>query len=70
MSGAVQIEMLPEKFKDINYSDNNNLKKQLQRGGEVNKLVDSNQTFLYVLLEGHTKRELVIYQRLLREITF
>ena len=70
LSGAVQIEMLPEKFKDINYSDNNNLKKQLQRGGEVNKLVDSNQTFWHVLLEGHTKRELVIYQRLLREITF
>ena len=68
--GAVEIEMLPEKFKDINYSDNKKLKNQLLRGADVNQLVDSNQTLWHVLLEGRTKRELVIYQRLLREIVF
>ena len=62
--------MLPEKYKDINYSDNKKLKKFLLQGADVNKLVDSNQTFWHVLLEGRTKRELVIYQRLLREIVF
>lgn len=70
LSGAVEIEMLPEKYKDINYSDNKKLKKFLLQGADVNKLVDSNQTFWHVLLEGRTKRELVIYQRLLREIVF
>jgi hypothetical protein len=70
LSGAVEIEMLPEKYKDINYSDNKNLKKFLLQGADVNKLVDSNQTLWHVLLEGRTKRELVIYQRLLREIIF
>ena len=70
LQGAVEIEMLPEKFKDVNYSDNKKLKNQLLRGADVNKLVDSNQTLWHVLLEGRTKRELVIYQRLLREIVF
>ena len=70
LEGAVEIEMLPEKFKDVNYSDNKKLKNQLLRGADVNQLVDSNQTLWHVLLEGHTKRELVIYQRLLREIVF
>jgi hypothetical protein len=70
LEGAVEIEMLPEKFKDVNYSDNKKLKNQLMRGADVNQLVDSNQTLWHVLLEGRTKRELVIYQRLLREIVF
>ena len=70
LEGAVEIEMLPEKFKDVNYSDNKKLKNQLLRGADVNQLVDSNQTLWHVLLEGRTKRELVIYQRLLREIVF
>ncbi|MBL6827613.1 MAG: motility associated factor glycosyltransferase family protein [Opitutales bacterium] len=70
LQGAVEVEMLPEKFKDVNYSDNKKLKNQLLRGADVNKLVDSNQTLWHVLLEGRTKRELVIYQRLLREIVF
>ena len=70
LQGAVEIELLPEKFKDVNYSDNKKLKNQLLRGADVNKLVDSNQTLWHVLLEGRTKRELVIYQRLLREIVF
>jgi len=70
LEGAVEIEMLPEKFKDVNYSDNKKLKNQLLRGADVNHLVDSNQTLWHVLLEGRTKRELVIYQRLLREIVF
>jgi hypothetical protein len=70
LSGAAEIEMLPEKYKDINYSDNKKLKKFLLQGADVNKLVDSNQTLWHVLLEGRTKRELVIYQRLLREIIF
>ena len=29
LEGAVEIEMLPEKFKDVNYSDNKKLKNQL-----------------------------------------
>ena len=70
LEGAVEIEMLPEKFKDVNYSDNKKLKNQLLRGADVNQLVNSNQTLWHVLLEGRTKRELVIYQRLLREIVF
>ena len=70
LSGAVEIETLPEKYKDINYSDNKKLKQYLLRGADVNKLVDSSQTLWHVLLEGRTKRELVIYQRILREIIF
>jgi hypothetical protein len=70
LAGAVEIEILPEKFKGINYSDNKKLKEFLLRGADINKLVDSNQTLWHVLLEGRTKRELVIYQRLLREIIF
>ena len=70
LEGAVEIERLPEKFKDVNYSDNKKLKNQLLRGADINQLVDSNQTLWHVLLEGRTKRELVIYQRLLREIVF
>ncbi len=70
LKGAIDIEELPEKFKDINYSDNKKLKQVLTKGAEVNKLVDSNETLWHVLLEGRTKRELVIYQRILREIVF
>jgi hypothetical protein len=70
LSGAAEIEMLPEKYKDINYSDNKKLKKFLLQGADINKLIDSNQSLWHVLLEGRTKRELVIYQRLLREIIF
>lgn len=70
LKGAMDIEQLPEKFKDINYSDNKKLKQILSKGTEVNQLVDSNETLWHVLLEGRTKRELVIYQRILREIVF
>ena len=42
----------------------------MSKGTEVNQLVDSNETLWHVLLEGRTKRELVIYQRILREIVF
>lgn len=70
LKGVIDIEGLPEKFKDINYSDNKKLKQILSKGAEVNKLVDSNETLWNVLLEGRTKRELVIYQRILREIVF
>ena len=36
LGGAIDIEKLPEKFKDINYSDNKKLKQILSKGAEVN----------------------------------
>ena len=65
----MDIEQLPEKFKDINYSDNKKPKQILSKGTEVNKL-STRMKHLACSLEGRTKRELVIYQRILREIVF
>ena len=44
LEGAVEIEMLPEKFKDVNYSDNKKLKNHLLRGADVNQF-DSTKLF-------------------------
>ena len=49
---------------------NKRIKTLLAKGKELNDLVDSSQLLWHVLLEGRTKRELVIYQRMLREINF
>ena len=57
------------KFADMNYSENKKVKDLINKGKQVNRLVDSDQLLWHVLLEGKTKRELV-YQRLLREINF
>ena len=62
--------MMPEKFADMNYSENKKVKDLINKGKQVNRLVDSDQLLWHVLLEGKTKRELVVYQRLLREINF
>ena len=70
LSSAIETEMLPEKFSGMNYSENKKIKDLIVKGKEVNRLVDSDQLLWHVLLEGRTKRELVIYQRMLREISF
>ena len=70
LSAAIETEMMPEKFSGMNYSENNKVKSLIKKGKEVNRLIDSDQLLWHVLLEGRTKRELVIYQRLLREIIF
>ena len=70
LSAAVETEMMPEKFADMNYSENKKVKDLINKGKQVNRLVDSDQLLWHVLLEGKTKRELVVYQRLLREINF
>ena len=70
LSSAVETEMLPEKFSGMNYSENKKIKDLIGKGKGVNRLVDSDQLLWHVLLEGRTKRELVIYQRMLREISF
>ena len=53
LEGAVEIEMLPEKFKDVNYSDNK--VNQLLRGADVNQLVDSNQTLCMCYWKGERR---------------
>jgi hypothetical protein len=68
ISGALETELLPDKFSDTNFSENKKIKALLAKGKELNGLVDSSQLLWHVLLEGRTKRELVIYQRMLREI--
>ena len=70
LSSAIETEMLPDKFSGMNYAENKKIKDLIKNGREVNSLVDSDQLLWHVLLEGRTKRELVIYQRLLREISF
>ena len=70
LSSAIETEMLPDKFSGMNYAENKKIKDLIKNGREVNSLVDSDQLLWHVLLEGRTKRELVIYQRLLREINF
>ena len=62
--------MLPDKFSGMNYAENKKIKDLIKNGREVNSMVDSDQLLWHVLLEGRTKSELVIYQRLLREINF
>ena len=67
---AIKSELLPEKFAGTNYSEHKSIKELLNDGGELNKLVDSNNIFWNFLLEGKTKGELVAYQRALRDIDF
>jgi hypothetical protein len=70
LSAAIQTEMLPDKFQSTNYSEHKTIMKLLEKGGEINALVDSNKMFWNFLLEGKTKGELVVYQRILRDIDF
>lgn len=70
LSAAVQTEMLPEKYAGTNYSEHKEIKKILKKGGDINALIDSNKSFWNFLLEGRTKSELVVYQRILRDISF
>ena len=70
LSAAIETELLPEKFKSTNYSDHKSVRNLLAKGGEINRLVDSNKSFWALLLEGKTKGELVVYQRIIRDIDF
>jgi hypothetical protein len=70
LSAAIQTENLPEKYQGTNYSEHRALKELLEKGGDINSLVDSNKMFWNFLLEGKTKSELVVYQRILRDINF
>lgn len=70
LSAAIQTENLPKKYEGTNYSEHKTLKELLKKGGEINSLVDSNKMFWNFLLEGKTKSELVVYQRILRDINF
>ena len=70
LSAAIETELLPEKFESTNYSDHKSVKNLLAKGGEINRLVDSNKNFWSLLLEGKTKGELVVYQRIIRDIDF
>tara|TARA_B100000674_G_scaffold382662_1_gene325777 strand:- start:27698 stop:29563 length:1866 start_codon:yes stop_codon:yes gene_type:complete len=70
LAGAIKSELLPEKYAGTNYSGHKSIKELLKGGGELNKLVDSNNIFWNFLLEGKTKGELVTYQRALRDIDF
>ncbi len=70
LSAAIQTEMLPERYAGTNYSEHKEIKKILKKGGDINALIDSNKQFWNFLLEGRTKSELVVYQRILRDISF
>jgi len=70
LAAAIKTELLPQKFSGTNYAENKQVKELLTQGGKVNNLVDSNKTFWNFLFEGQTKKELVNYRRLIRDIEF
>jgi len=70
LSAAVETEMLPEKFSGTNYADNKQIKELLSQAGQINSHVDSNNLLWNFLFEGKTKKELVNYRRMVREIDF
>jgi hypothetical protein len=70
LSAAIETEMLPDKYQGTNYSEHKAIKGLLKKGNEINTLIDSNKMFWDFLLEGKTKNELVVYQRILRDINF
>jgi hypothetical protein len=69
LQSALKIETLPEKYASLNYSNNSKLKKLLEMGPMVNKIVDSNEEDWSILFEGKTKGELVNYRRRIRDIS-
>ena len=70
LAAAIQTEMLPAKLEGTNYSGHKSIKSLLEKGGEINGHVDSSKEFWNLLLEGRTKSELVVYQRIIRDIDF
>ena len=70
LSAAVETEMLPDKFSGTNYADNKQIKELLSQAGQINSHVDSNNLLWNFLFEGKTKKELVNYRRMVREIDF
>jgi hypothetical protein len=70
LSAAVETELLPPKMEETNYSDHKSVKRLIEKGGEINRFIDSNKEFWNFLIEGRTKSELVVYQRILRDIDF
>ena len=70
LSAAIETEMLPAKLESTNYSNHKSVRGLIEKGGEINRIVDSNKNFWSLLLEGKTKSELVVYQRILRDIDF
>jgi len=70
LSAAIETELLPSKMEETNYSDHKSVKRLLEKGAEINRFVDSSKEFWSFLLEGKTKSELVVYQRILRDIDF
>ena len=69
-SAAIKTEMLPDKLQRTNYAEHKTIIQLLEDGGKINALVDSNKMYWHFLLEGKTKEQLVIYQRILRDIDF
>lgn len=70
LSAAIETEMLPAKLEEANYSNHKLINALLEKGGDINRLVDSSKEFWNFLLEGKTKGELVVYQRIMRDIDF
>ena len=70
LSLAIKTEMLPKKFSDTNYAENKTVLELLKQSSKVNKLVDENQKYWHILLDGKTKAELAIYKRVIRDINF
>ena len=68
LSLAIEIDMLPEKFAQPHYSENKRIKDILLQGGEVNRMVDSSPDLWNLVFEGKTKRELITYKRVIRDI--
>jgi hypothetical protein len=69
LSSALEIESLPAKYAELNYSNNPKLKKILELANEVNALVDSRELDWSILFEGRTKSELVNYKNRIRHIS-
>jgi hypothetical protein len=68
LSAAIETEMLPEKLEKLNYSKNKSLIELIDKGQELNKLIDTFKDEWAILVEGKTKGELVIYKRMIRDI--
>ena len=67
---AVRSERLPVKFAGNNYSNNSEVKRLLNDGSTVNRIIESNKKYWEAILDGRTKGELAIYKRIIREIDF
>ena len=69
LSAAIQLEILPEKYADLNYANNKKVKELEKLAIQINKAVDASEEDWSILFEGKTKGELVNYRRVIKKIS-